>query len=193
MIFQFVQGINEPYCIAWERYQDLLRNFPNHGFARGDQVLNFLDGLTSATRTWVEGGTGTTSFYDLTPDEACFQLAELTGYDYQLWNPPKAYLILEEESNNSARRQDPLSLQIDCYKSNEELSTNEEECEKVYDSNSNDDEVEALLENNKSLNESSLLKIHIIMPPPFVKEYSYEDPMWPAPSLPSLGPYFDAS
>ena len=50
-----------------------------------------------------------------------------------------------------------------------------------------------MLENNESLNESSLLKIHIIMPPPFVNEYSYEDPMWPVPSPPSFRPYYEAS
>ena len=91
VILQFVQGVDEPYYIAWERYQVILRNFPNHGFAREGQVLNFLDGLTTATRTWVEGETGTASLYDLTADEDSFQLAEIAGYDYQLWNPPKAY------------------------------------------------------------------------------------------------------
>ena len=193
VILQFVQGINEPFYIAWERYQVILRNFPNHGFSREGQVLNFLDGLTAATRTWVEGGTGTTSLYDLTADEANFQLAEIAGYDYQLWNPPKAYRHFEEEANNSARWQDPSSLQMNCYKSNEELSTNEGECEIVYDGNSIEDETKALLENNESLSESSPLEIHIIIPPPFVKEYSYEDPMWPAPSPPSFGPFFEAS
>ena len=140
VILQFVQGVDEPYYIAWERYQVIFRNFPSHGFAREGQVLNFLDGLTTATRTWVEGGTCTISFYDLTSDEACFQLAEIAGYDYQLWNPPKAYRHFEEEANNSTRWKDPSRLQMDCYKSNEELSTDDGECEIVYYGNSSEDE-----------------------------------------------------
>ena len=81
-----------------------------HGFAWEGQVLNFLDGLTTSTRTWVEEGTGTISFYDLTTDEACFQLAKLASYIYQLWNPQKTYRDFEEEANNLARWQEPSSL-----------------------------------------------------------------------------------
>ena len=86
VILQFVQGIDELHYITWERYQVILRNFSHHGFSWEGQVLNFLNGLTTAKRTWVEEGTSTTSLYDLSPDEATFQLAKIAGYDYQLWN-----------------------------------------------------------------------------------------------------------
>ena len=82
---------------------------------------------------------------------------------------------------------------MDYYKSNEELSTDDGECEIVYDGNSSEEEKKTLIENNESLDELSPLEIHMIMPSPFIKEYSYEDLMWSAPSPPSLGPYFEAS
>ena len=73
----------------------------------------------------------------------------------------------------------PLEPTNGLLRSNDELSTNEEKCEKVYDNNLNEDEVEALPENNESLDELSPLEIHIIRPPPFVKDYTYQDPMCP--------------
>ena len=79
-ILQFVQRNHEPYYLAWERYKDLLRDFPCHGFNREGQLMNFLDGLTSATREWVGGGT-MIPFYNFTADEAYRYLEDLAGYD----------------------------------------------------------------------------------------------------------------
>ena len=62
-ILQFVQRNHEPYYHVWERYKDLLWDFP---YQEG-QLMNFLDGLTVATREWIEGGT-ITSFYNFTAD-----------------------------------------------------------------------------------------------------------------------------
>ena len=45
------------------------------------QLMNFLDGLTAATREWVEGGT-ITSLYNFTVDKAYRYLEDLAGYDY---------------------------------------------------------------------------------------------------------------
>ena len=39
-ILQFVQRNHELYYIAWERYKDLLRDFPYHGFNREGQLMN---------------------------------------------------------------------------------------------------------------------------------------------------------
>ena len=81
---------------------------------------------------------------------------------------------------------------MDCDKSNEELSMDDGECEIVYDNNSSEEEKKALIENNESLDESAPLEIHMIIPSPLVKEYSYEDPI-SASSPSSFGPYFQAS
>ena len=69
-VLNFVQGTDELFYVAWERYKELFWFFPNHGFSRDGQILNFLDGLTAAIRTWVERGNGTASFYDQSADEA---------------------------------------------------------------------------------------------------------------------------
>ena len=113
-ILQFVQRNHEPYYHVWERYKDLLRDFPYHGFNREGQLMNFLDGLTTATREWVEGGT-ITSFYNFTADEAYQYLEDLAGYDYQCWNPPQAYQCFEEEKYNPATYQDPINLTMECF------------------------------------------------------------------------------
>ena len=86
-----------------------------------------------------------------------------------------------------------MARPLEPAKSNKELSTDDGECEIVYDNNSSEEEKKALIENNESLDESAPLEIHMIMPSPFVKEYSYEDPMFPALSPSSFGPYFEAS
>ena len=76
--------------------------------------MNFLDGLTAATREWVEGGTNT-SFYNFTADEAYRYLEDLAGYDYQCWNPPQAYQNFEEEIYNPATYQGPLNPTMECF------------------------------------------------------------------------------
>ena len=76
--------------------------------------MNFLDGLTPATREWVEGGTYT-AFYNFTADEAYRYLEDLAGYDYKCWNPPQAYQYFEEEICNSATHQDPLNPIMECF------------------------------------------------------------------------------
>ena len=68
-ILQFVQRKHEPYYHVWKRYNDLIRDFPYHGFNREGQLMNFLDRVTAETREWVEGGT-ITSFYNFTVDKA---------------------------------------------------------------------------------------------------------------------------
>ena len=113
-ILQFVQKNHEPYYHVWERYKDLLWDFPYHGFNRQGQLMNFLDGLIAATREWVEGET-ISSFYNFTADEAYRYLKDLAGYDYQYWNPPQAYQCFEEEIYNLATYQDPLTPTIECF------------------------------------------------------------------------------
>lgn len=76
--------------------------------------MNFLDGLTTATREWVEGGTNT-FFYNFAADEAYRYLEDLAGYDYQCWNPPQAYQCFEEEIYNPVTYQDTLNPTMECF------------------------------------------------------------------------------
>ena len=76
--------------------------------------MNFLDGLTVATREWVEGGT-IISFYNFTADEAYRYLEDLAGYDYQYWNPSQACQCFEEEIYNPAIYQDPLNPTMEYF------------------------------------------------------------------------------
>ena len=85
-VLNFVQGIDEPFYIAWERYKELLRTVSKHGFVREGQIPNFLNGLTTATITWVEGENDITSFYDQYVDEAYWLLNDLAGYEYHCWS-----------------------------------------------------------------------------------------------------------
>ena len=61
-------------------------------------------------------------------------------------------------------------------KSNSESSTNRRMSELSYNDDSKE-EKEALTENDEPHNKSCPLEIHIIIPPPFVKEYYYKDLM----------------
>ena len=82
-----------------ERYIKSLSNI-NQNFACEGQVLNFLEGLTTATRTQVEGGIDTVFFYDLYADEAYWQLEYLDGYDYECWNLLVVYSGFKQEAYN---------------------------------------------------------------------------------------------
>ena len=61
------------------------------------------------------------------------------------------------------------------------------------DDNLSEEETRAWMESEEPHRETSFLQIHIIMPPSFIKENTYEDPMWLTPSSPSFKPYFEAS
>ena len=62
-------------------------------------MINFSVVLPTAITTWMEGGTNTTSFYDLATNEAFWQLEDLAGYDYKCQNLPKANRGFEESYN----------------------------------------------------------------------------------------------
>ena len=75
----------------------------------------------------------------------------------------------------------------------QEPSTNLDLYEMLDDDDSSEEETQAWTKNKEPHGEISLNEIHIIMPPPFIKKNTYEDPMWPAPPPSSFGPYFEAS
>ena len=82
ILMHFFQEDSELFYCAWDRYKELLFRFSNHGFPRECQLLNFLDGLQVATRTWVEGRNSTSYFYDLNADEVLWSLEEKADFDY---------------------------------------------------------------------------------------------------------------
>ena len=61
------------------------------------------------------------------------------------------------------------------------------------DDDSSEEETQAWTKGEEPHGGMSPHEIHIIMPPLFIKENTYEDPMWPAPPPPSFAPYFEAS
>ena len=51
VVLNFLTRTDEPFYIAWERYEGLFQFFPNNGFAQDGQILNFLNELTGAIRS----------------------------------------------------------------------------------------------------------------------------------------------
>jgi len=49
-ISTFRQGLDEPFCEAWERFNSLLRKCPNHGFEDIAQLNIFCNGLRPDTK-----------------------------------------------------------------------------------------------------------------------------------------------
>ena len=82
--------------------------------------------------------------------------------------------------------------EVEC-ESLQEPITNSGLSEMLDDDDSSEKEAQAWTKSKNPHREMSPHEIHIIMPPPFIKENTYEDPMWPAPPPPSFGPYFEAS
>ncbi|XP_022860306.1 uncharacterized protein LOC111380876 [Olea europaea var. sylvestris] len=57
-ISQFKQLDFEPFYEAWERFKDLLRRCPQHGFQKWMQIEIFYNGLNGQTRTMVDAAAG---------------------------------------------------------------------------------------------------------------------------------------
>ncbi|XP_022863452.1 uncharacterized protein LOC111383569 [Olea europaea var. sylvestris] len=57
-ISQFKQLDFEPFYEAWERFKDLLRRCPQHGFQKWVQIEIFYNGLNGQTRTMVDAAAG---------------------------------------------------------------------------------------------------------------------------------------
>ncbi|XP_073057234.1 uncharacterized protein [Primulina eburnea] len=67
---------------AWERYKELLRRFPNHGFEDWVQIELFYNGLNGQTRTTVDATAGGTIFAK-SPAQAYDLLEQMTINSYQ--------------------------------------------------------------------------------------------------------------
>ncbi|XP_075500001.1 uncharacterized protein LOC142538578 [Primulina tabacum] len=65
----------------WERYKELLRKCPNHGYAEWVQIQLFYNGLDGPTRGNVDAAVGGTIF-SKTPDEAYELLEQMTINSY---------------------------------------------------------------------------------------------------------------
>ena len=57
-ITQFKQYDHEPLNEAWERFRDLLRACPQHGFKEKDQICFFYNGMIGSTRALVDASAG---------------------------------------------------------------------------------------------------------------------------------------
>ncbi|XP_075515499.1 uncharacterized protein LOC142550149 [Primulina tabacum] len=67
---------------AWERYKELLRRCPNHGFEDWVQIEWFYNGLNGQTRTTVDAAVGGTNFAK-SPAQAYDLLEKMTINSYQ--------------------------------------------------------------------------------------------------------------
>ena len=100
VLLNFVQHDLEPLHSAWWRYKALLARFPYHGFSLECQLEVFLNGLCATTRDWVERGDGTTTFYQLSLDEAYWMLDDMAEYDKWSWDCSMTNHGWEDNSNN---------------------------------------------------------------------------------------------
>ncbi|XP_073049444.1 uncharacterized protein [Primulina eburnea] len=81
-ITNFRQREFEVLYEAWERYKELLRKCPNHGYAEWVQIELFYNGLDGPTRGNVDAAAGGTIF-SKTPEEAYELLEQMTINSYQ--------------------------------------------------------------------------------------------------------------
>ena len=81
-ISTFRQTDFEQLYEAWERYKELLRRCPNHGFEDWVQIELFYNGLNGQTRGTVDAAAGGTIFAK-SPDQAYDLLEQMTINSYQ--------------------------------------------------------------------------------------------------------------
>ncbi|XP_075499973.1 uncharacterized protein LOC142538542 [Primulina tabacum] len=81
-ISTFKQTDFEQLYEAWERYKELLRRCPNHGFEDWVQIELFYNGLNGQTRTIVDAAAGGTIFAK-SPAQAYDLLEQMTINSYQ--------------------------------------------------------------------------------------------------------------
>ncbi|XP_073317223.1 uncharacterized protein [Primulina huaijiensis] len=81
-ISTFRQTDFEQLYEAWERYKELLRKCPNHGFEDWVQIELFYNGLNGKTRGKVDAADGGTIFAK-SPDQAYDLLEQMTINSYQ--------------------------------------------------------------------------------------------------------------
>ncbi|XP_073061828.1 uncharacterized protein [Primulina eburnea] len=81
-ISTFRQTNFEQLYEAWERYKELLRRCPNHGFEDWVQIELFYNGLNGQTRTTVDAAAGGTIFAK-SPAQSYDLLEQMTINSYQ--------------------------------------------------------------------------------------------------------------
>lgn len=106
----FYQLEDEQLYEAWERYKDLLRRFPKHGYPDWLQIQLFYNGLSSSTKSILDTTTGGLIF-SKNAQEACTILEDLATTSYN-WpcersSPiiPKAVGLYEVDEVNSLKAQ----------------------------------------------------------------------------------------
>ena len=81
-ITQFGQGDQETLYDAWDRFKELLRKCPQHGYELSAQVKIFYNGLNYSTRALVDAACGG-SITMKTTREANLMFEELAKKNYQ--------------------------------------------------------------------------------------------------------------
>ncbi|KAK6160738.1 hypothetical protein DH2020_004119 [Rehmannia glutinosa] len=115
-IAQFHQLDFEPLYEAWERFKELLRRCPQHGYADWQKVQYFYNGMNGHSRTIIDAAAGGTLMAK-TPSEAMLLLEEMAANSYQ-WpsersTPRKVVGVLELDTMSALASQiSALSKQI---------------------------------------------------------------------------------
>ncbi|XP_020232090.1 uncharacterized protein LOC109812514 [Cajanus cajan] len=81
-ITTFRQGVDEPFCEAWERFKSLLRKCPNHGFEDIAQLNFFVNGIKPEVKMLLDAAAGGTMM-TVSPEEATQIIESLASSDHQ--------------------------------------------------------------------------------------------------------------
>ncbi|KAK6125377.1 hypothetical protein DH2020_040881 [Rehmannia glutinosa] len=115
-IAQFHQFDFEPLYEAWERFKELLRRCPQHGYADWQKVQYFYNGMNGHSITIIDAAAGGTLMAK-TPSEAMLLLEEMAANSYQ-WpsersTPRNVAGVLELDTTSALASQiSALSKQI---------------------------------------------------------------------------------
>ncbi|KAK6115709.1 hypothetical protein DH2020_007978 [Rehmannia glutinosa] len=97
-ITQFRQFDSEPLYEAWERFRDLLRRCPQHGFPEDQQLCFFYNGLMGQTRAFVDAAAGGALLARF-PQDALNLLEQMAMNSYQ-WPSERSNVRVAEISDS---------------------------------------------------------------------------------------------
>jgi len=132
-ISHFSQQGDESLFEAWERYRELLRKCPQHGFNEGQQITNFYSGLTSHTRSIVDATSGG-CLVNRNAREALRIIEEMTANSYQ-WPMERTlsrkvssivdekYEVIANELANMKKKYEETQAQLKVCQSQEMLES----------------------------------------------------------------------
>ncbi|CAA0831267.1 Unknown protein, partial [Striga hermonthica] len=108
-ITQFKQQDGEPLYEAWERYTQLLRTCPQHGFSEEHQICYFYNGLSGPMKSMVDASAGG-ALLGRRPNDTKRILEEMASNSYQ-W-PVERTMLKRVATTNEADSAASMAAQI---------------------------------------------------------------------------------